>query len=241
MRPDTRAFLERVRDAENPSRTDEERVLRALQGSLAAGFGATALGATALAQSGLGKTWIAKTAAALGSFGSKLSLVAALSAAALGGGDSARSASAPVRIVPVDSSVVRLARFAPAQKLEEQPVHEPARSLPREPEKRPERAPAARERRAAPLRAELALLREVQSALRSGDGAAALRALDAHRGGDRRLLAERQAARILALCQVGRIAEARRAALEFANNHPGSVQGAAIANSCASAQRIRSP
>ena len=72
-----------------------------------------------------------------------------------------------------------------------------------------------------------------QLALRQGDGEAALRALDTHTTDDRILLAERSAARILALCSVGRVAEARRAAARFRRDHPESVQRDAIARSCA--------
>ena len=83
------------------------------------------------------------------------------------------------------------------------------------------------------LRAELELLAEVRAALDRGDGAAALRALDAHQTRDRVLLAERRAARILALCSLGRVEEARRARLEFEAAHPRSVQLDVIARSCA--------
>jgi hypothetical protein len=83
------------------------------------------------------------------------------------------------------------------------------------------------------VREELALLAEVQAALRRGDGASALRRLDAHVTTDRQLAAERSAARVLALCALGRVQEARRAAAVFVREHPGSVQRDAVERACA--------
>jgi hypothetical protein len=103
------------------------------------------------------------------------------------------------------------------------------------------RAPARSTRAGGALPVEIALLERVQGALRRGDGAAALRELDAHRTADRVLLAERQAARILALCLVGELVEARRAARVFASQHPDSPQRAAIESSCANSRRIEEP
>jgi hypothetical protein len=94
---------------------------------------------------------------------------------------------------------------------------------------------------ASSLRPEIALLERVQAALRDGDGATALRELDAHRTADRMFLAERQAARILALCMLERVAEARSAAQRFAAQHPESPQRAAIEGSCANPRRIGPP
>jgi hypothetical protein len=110
----------------------------------------------------------------------------------------------------------------------------------------PRPAGAAKGARAAPraggaLRVEIALLERVQGALRRGDAAAALRELDAHHTADRVLLAERQAARILALCLLGERVEARRAAQLFESQHPDSPQRAAIESSCANSRRIEEP
>jgi hypothetical protein len=88
------------------------------------------------------------------------------------------------------------------------------------------------------LRAELDLLREAQGALDRADGDAALRALDAHPSESGQLLAERQAARVLALCLLGRTAEARDAAARFLKVYPTSVHRHAIERSCANPRRI---
>ena len=74
------------------------------------------------------------------------------------------------------------------------------------------------------LRQEMELLSRGQSALRAGDAAGALRAFEEHR---RRfpsgaLAAERQVKAMVALCQLGRGAEARAEADRFVKRHPGS-------------------
>jgi hypothetical protein len=82
--------------------------------------------------------------------------------------------------------------------------------------------------------AELALLRDAHDALRNGDGARALALLDEHgrrfpRGS---LVEEREAARVLALCKVGRAVEARDAASRFLREHPQSPQAERVAHAC---------
>jgi len=231
MKPETRRFLALVREGDEPSRADEERVLRALHATLAAG--ATLGAVTTSARSGFGKSWFAQAAVNLGS---KLSLVAALTAVGVGEGDSPRvavpagPAAVAIRRANVPESPPRAALAPPPEPmLAPVPVH--AR-------------PAARrsgDRRASTLKSELAVLRVAQTALKRGDGEAALRVLDAHRTADRTLLAERRAARILALCAAGRVDEARGAAADFARRHPDSVQREAIANSCAEPRRNRTP
>jgi len=227
MRPETEAFLSLVRDADHPSRADEERVLRALTASIAA---SATPGTSASDRSAFGQTWFAKLSAPIGG---KLSLLAALTSVGLGAGDTA-----PARR---DANVAQLSS---AERATSAPTLPPAGTAVLE---APPTTTAAAGARARPdpqvntLRAELALLREVQAALKRGDGAAALRALDAHRTKDRTLQAERSAARILALCQVGLTAEAQKAATEFARRHPSSLQREAIANSCANSQRNMEP
>jgi hypothetical protein len=98
-------------------------------------------------------------------------------------------------------------------------------------------APAARSEAAArpapSLASELELLRRVQAALRRGDGETALRELDAHVTNDRELLPERRAARILAVCRLGRVDAARLARAEFLSEHPDSIQREAVERACA--------
>lgn len=96
-----------------------------------------------------------------------------------------------------------------------------------------------RPRRADPpaddLAGELLLIQRAQRALARGDGAEALDAVDAHaraypRG---RLTEERDAARVLALCALGRADASRAAAARFIARHPDSPQAARVRGACA--------
>ncbi len=82
---------------------------------------------------------------------------------------------------------------------------------------------------------EVALLREAQSALKRGEGAQALTALDdlAARHPDGALREERQAARVLASCAAGRTAEAELAGRAFMNQFPSSIHSDRVRSSCA--------
>ena len=83
---------------------------------------------------------------------------------------------------------------------------------------------------------ELVALREAQSALARGDGATALRSmqrLDEQEPGGV-LGAERAVTRILALCQMGRVAEARALAQRtLGENSSTTLYGRRLAASCA--------
>lgn len=224
MRPETQAFLDLVRDAEDPTRADEQRVHRALRAAIAAPPTARADGHAPFESRSSGGA-----SAKLGGLGAKLNVVLACTLAVSVAADTSEPArrqpepaAAPLTAPPREPEAPEA---PPPLLLDEPPALAPTLATP----------PA---RRASPgrggtLRAELELLRRVQSALKRGDGPAALRELDAHKTADRELLAERQAARILALCLLGRISEARRGASEFAVRHPESLQRDAIMSSCA--------
>lgn len=280
-------LLALVRDAEDPTQADEERVLRALQAAVAAG------GAAPANRSGSGEKLPAQSAAL------KLSALGTALAAAVAGlfllrANLERDASKPEparaphmqqhapeagaasphmqehtpeagaaslhtrqRALEAGSASPRPDRRAPAGSASARAAQpREAESAIPTPPSAPEAAESVRAQRQAggpprapvrfapagdALRAEIALLERVQAALRRGDGAAALRELDAHRTADRALLAERQAARILALCLVGELVEARRAAQAFVQQHPDSPQRAAIESSCANSRRIEEP
>jgi hypothetical protein len=259
MTREARTLLALVRDAQDPTPADEARVLLALRAKLAAGAAASAApgagGRSSAARAGMPGARPSlrgsDAGATLGSVSSKWLLMGAL-AASLATGDTPSA-------VPVVASRSQH-RGAEAAALPAPPEpqavasHAPERPapVPRAADAAPvERQTAALDERAGPrarrasradpqrgLRAELELLERVQAALRRGDARAALRALDAHRTDDRVLLAERRAARILALCGLGRTAEAQAAAAEFERQHPDSVQRAAIASSCANSRWI---
>lgn len=82
--------------------------------------------------------------------------------------------------------------------------------------------------------AELVLLGKAQAALRAGDASSALALLDEHarRFSSGQLSAERQAARVLALCSLGRVVEARSMARRFLSQYPRSPLTQRINSSC---------
>jgi hypothetical protein len=95
-------------------------------------------------------------------------------------------------------------------------------------------APVASATSSSDLDAELALLQDVHGALRANEGARALRLLDEHR---RRfpngaLAEESEAARVFALCQVGRADEARDVAGRFLREHARSPLAPRVARAC---------
>jgi hypothetical protein len=220
--PETQAFLDQVRDAEEPSPEVEERVLLALNTAVAAG----ALGAGVW-----GASKLVKLLASGGLWGWKggtlgLCLFIAASASVWPSQEVVRPRRAAVVPPPAPAAIEPAGAPAPsALTLLPAPTQ-------RETHAAPPRASAAPARPSS-LRAELSLLSQVQAALQRGEGDEALRLLDEHRTSDRQLHAERAAARVLALCAVGKTEEARRAAAAFTRQHPGSVQTSAVARSCA--------
>jgi hypothetical protein len=117
-------------------------------------------------------------------------------------------------------------------------------NLPREVEAKPApSAPAAgaaagRSRAGAGKISEHAeLLRDARSALSGGDAARALTLLDAHPEVGRGPLGpEWAAARILVLCRLGRVAEAKQLGQRFLKSHASSPLAAQVAASCAAAK-----
>jgi hypothetical protein len=85
-----------------------------------------------------------------------------------------------------------------------------------------------------PLDIEIALLQDANVALRDKDGARALRLLDEHsrRFPNGTLAEESEAARVFALCQVGRADEARDVAGRFLREHPRSPLAPRVTRAC---------
>jgi RNA polymerase sigma-70 factor (ECF subfamily) len=243
-------LLRLVRSAETATQADEERVREALLSAIAAGAHASLD-----VQLGAARSWHARLRTTLSTTSAKLAaLLLGLGSLGLialhpfGRGHeperahplpTASSHAAPsITVVPraasersepaaapsaaPRSSIPSAARATATSK----PVRPSAVSA------RPSAAPSSA------LDAELALLRRVQAALRDSDGARALRELDAQATAQGALAAERKAARILALCLLGRVDEASQAARAFALAYPDSPQQAAIASSCANPRRI---
>jgi RNA polymerase sigma-70 factor (ECF subfamily) len=249
MSRQTEELLGLVRDAEDPTQADEERVLRGLQAAVAAGAASSVM-----AHAWTSRTWSGKMLSKLAASVLKLSAVAACAGATIATVYLLRQPHDVGSVVPRTVAPVALPATAPSETesartvAPEQPSPVPAaeairnRRTAQRTRTPSTQAPARANRRpAGSLREEIEMLSRVQAALKRGDGAAALHELDSHQTADRALLAERQAARILALCLVGRVAEARRAAAAFARDNPDSPHRQAIASSCANPKRIPEP
>jgi hypothetical protein len=225
MSPETRAFLATVRHAEDPEPGDKRRIQAALGGSFA---GEAESGAPELVAAKTGKLAGLTSASGLKIGGAVLALAAGtwLTSSTL-----ARRSAAPHEAVKAPSAAVRAGVPTPVVSARSVPTSD-APANPAAP-RTSETATRTKVPMAASLREEIALLADVQAALERGDGATALRRLDEHVTSDRQFVAERRAARILALCAAGRAAEARRAAAAFLRDHGGSVQRSAVERSCA--------
>ncbi len=231
MNPETRAFLHGVRHADDPTPEDERRVLAGVHATIAAGV---------LVGGATGASKATKLTALFGISALKLGgvLVGLGALAWVGGWVLPHRDGAPVRAVVSAGELPR--NPTPVAR-----ISEPLPSAPEtleQPENPPLRPPVSNEPRVrdpspASLREEIALLADVKAALARGDGATALARLDGHVTTDRQLLAERRAARILALCALRRVGEARDAAAKFLLDDPGSVQRGAIERSCATTIR----
>lgn len=231
MSPETRVFLELVRGAEEPTPGDERRVFEAVRTAIVsepqvvtnAGAAKTTTGSVVSKGSGL------KLLGTLVALSTGVTLIA-LVASSGGPGD---PLPAPLRVadrvplsLPLRAAESVLAPSAPLPSVSGSTVADPQDSANVAPVR-------ARAHSSVSLQKELALLADVQAALERGDGTTALRRLDAHVTVDRQFTAERRAARILALCALGRGKDAREASAIFLQENPGSVQHTAVERSCA--------
>jgi RNA polymerase sigma-70 factor (ECF subfamily) len=241
VNPETKAFLDQVRDAEGPSADTEQRVLRAVHATVAlnAAASATASAAKSYKLSTVSTATVTK-AGLMGLLfvGASMTLVPWNELEPVRTRQATARVSAPRREARSDATSIHEVESNRVSELEDASV----RVSPQEPPPRPPadlnvRAQAARRSQRSELREELTLLGEVRAALQRGDGAYALRMLDGHVTADRQLRSERQAARVLALCAVGRKREAERAAEAFLRQYPSSPHRAAIAGSCAAGKK----
>src|SRR5262249_41234949 len=85
------------------------------------------------------------------------------------------------------------------------------------------------------LAAEVQLLHDVEAALQAGEPARALQLLDAHRGGRYAgaMGEERAAARVVTLCRLGRVGEARADAEGFLRDRPRPPLAPRVRSPCA--------
>jgi hypothetical protein len=234
LSPQGRRLFELARGQDQPDEVARNRVARALSLKIAAGAAVTAAGASTTA---------------LGAVVAKSALVLGISGALVGGGWFAWRTFQPAPPAAESiSSAPRIARpAAPAIHEEDEPTLEPpSPSATKEPVKAPvyrrtvrpatPAEPAAHATAPAEdgLREETAALRLAQQALREKDPEQALQLLDEQ---DRRfqtglLPQERAAARIMALCQAGRVEEARTQASRFERQWPRSPLLGRVRSAC---------
>jgi hypothetical protein len=134
---------------------------------------------------------------------------------------------------------------APVPKAPDVPARAPQGGSPRAPAPTPAGRASAEPRDAEPgappprpadtLAGEMGGLREAHGALQGGDPARALSLLDAQSAtyADGQLRQERDAARVTALCKLGKKDEARAAAARFLSENPRSVLADRVRNACA--------
>lgn len=221
FRPEVRALIQAGRAVLLPTAADRDRVFSALAVRL--GF-TPDLPPPAAVSTRAGMGWQTVSALAGGALSVTLVTYAALfghnaahTPAPLAVRAAPRAAvTTPVASFPVDPPVASASALAPA----------PAE---------PQASAAKHERRSDSLSEEVALLARAETELHAGRFAGALRLLDEHaRTFPRGVLAqERIAARVHALCGLGRVSEANT---ELARITPGSLQEPSARAACASTE-----
>lgn len=216
-----RAILRAGRAAHTPTAEEQARVRTSLEARLGAAALFSAPAHPPGAESGGGS--LGSGAAVTASSISKLAVVAVLAAGSAAGVVALR------RHVPPAPALIQAAPPAPLES--PPPVLESESPLPTAPAPAPRRSPVASEGVAGEVR----LLRAAQDALRAGQPAVALRLVDRHAARYPRgaaLVEERSAARILALCGLGRQAEARHATERFMRQWPHSPLASRVQAEC---------
>lgn len=251
--PDARSILQAGRAGDEPSPEDRARVRRALQRTLAAGGALAATSAASGAASGATGVSATVATSALGVAGkliAVIALVGTVSAAIALRPTSSAAPPSPSKATPsalaiaAPPSLETSAGEAPSSALAKAHVDEAPAALPPAHAKvvasgalaadGPRSAAAAALPTEDPLSAETRRLREAHGALQGGDPQRALSLLDeqsaAYAQGE--LREERAAARVLALCNLGRIDEARAAANRFLRDNPHSPLSDRIRKGC---------
>lgn len=232
MDPFAREIFDRARRAHDPTPDDRARV----RAKLAARIGAGAVaGAGAAKVAGVTKGTILKVVLSI-------AIVAALGAAFVlrrhAPAPEAPAIEAPVVQAPAPVAPVTSAASPAASAAESsaEPVAPTVESAAPSPSAAP--PPVARSARPAAstdLEAEMSLLAGAQAAIQAGDYATAIARLDEHQRQFPRgvLSEERLAARVVALCGAGRVAEARSLGASFLAHHPSSPLAPRVRSSCA--------
>ncbi len=252
--PEDRALLDLARDHHEPSRSDRARVRTALIVQLGVGTGLpTAASTSTAAAAGAG---LAVTSGAVAGVAAKvLAGIAIVGAVGAGGAAMYRAGRLPRALKPASGATTQNAE--PATVLLPPPAALAPLSVPAipaiargpsvglgPPRQRHDEVESQVEAPAphlspSTLESETRLIRAGIAALHGGDPAAALAFFDEHaRSYPNGALAEERAAEgVTALCDLGRVDEANRAAAAFVVQHPGSPLAARVSASCAGASR----
>lgn len=246
---EARSLLEGGRHGDDPTPADRARirasVMRALAGGAALGAAATAAEATAAAKTATGLSLLWKLGGlAVLCAASAGTTVAVMERAAPPDPPRPARAAAPLAAPPASAKPA-----PPAPPFAEPPPPATAAPAPRatatagrpEPADLPADAPPPPPPSAAPvpapppdtLAAETQRLREAHGALRGGDAQRALALLEEQADAGAQLREERAAGRILALCELGRVEEARAQAAAFLQQSPQSPMADRVRRSCA--------
>ncbi len=224
LSPEERGLLERARQARRPTAEAKARVYGRVMGAAAlAGTAAAGAAAQTAKTSVLHAIWFKWLAGAV--------LAVALGSGAFYARSSSKappghaSASAAPRSAAQPPSLPAPAPAPSAAAVPDELLREPPapRTLPSRP------LPSAGD-----LSAEVALLHEAHEAWRSGNAARTLELVTQHtsRYPRSQLASARTTLRILALCKLGRTAEARRAAQQVLQSDPKSPARASLKGSC---------
>lgn len=252
--PEARSILDGGRDGDDPTPADRVRIRGSVMRAIAAGGAATTAAAVSEAA-------VAAKAAQGIALGWKI-LAGLLITGAVGGGAAlalrqeapaapalVTSGSPPAQATsaspPPEDATPPSAPLAPSSTASTVASARPA-SPPPERRFEPSKEPAPLEEPPSPsvvvapptppadtLTDETRRLREAHGALTGGDPARALSLLDEQAAAGVQLREERTAARILALCQLGRVDEARAAAARFLAESPRSPLADRVRASCA--------
>lgn len=234
--PEARAVLEAGRSGDDPRPEDRARMRRAVMAAIAAGG---AGGAASLAGEGAAhaaeRTLEAAGAAKVAGAAWKLLLGLAV-VGAVGGGLMLRQTT-PAS-TPIEARAAGPLLLPPARETAPPARNEPATTANAMALPAPKRVPAATKAPLAvedPLEAETRRLREAHDALNGGDPARALALLDAQAVdfAEGQLHEEREAARVLALCKLGRAESASAEAARFLQNNPRSPLADRVRAACA--------
>jgi TolA-binding protein len=216
LNPEAEKLVRAGREALRPSDADRERVFLALQPRLGGDLG----GGTAGAESAVGTSWA-----------TLLKISAALVGLGLAGGGLflAQRPEPP----PPSTVVPAPVKAAPVPAPPSDPVKESAAPAAPPAEPATKRSPVP-SRSADNLAREVAILSRASSELRAGRPAAALKALDEHQREfpSGVLSQERTAARIQALCALGRMNEAKSELAKLARTSPQSPHAARARKAC---------